>query len=173
MFFPTCDFPEVKILEDNYAVIKEELDRLHDRAFVPWPARGLHDNGWRTFIFYYASTKADHNCKVCPETTRILESLPHLSGAVFSRLAAGSHIKPHVGRPKPLYRCQLGLQIPAGDVAIRSVDAVSSWQEGKCLVFDDNLVHEAWNHTDQDRIVLIVDIPQYANQPQFKYQGEV
>jgi aspartyl/asparaginyl beta-hydroxylase (cupin superfamily) len=30
--------------------------------------------------------------------------------------------------------------------------------EGKCLVFDDYFEHEAWNHADGDRIVLIVDM---------------
>ena len=32
------------------------------------------------------------------------------------------------------------------------------WQEGKALVFDDAYEHEAWNHTESDRIVLIVDV---------------
>lgn len=31
------------------------------------------------------------------------------------------------------------------------------WLEGKCLVFDDSLEHEAWNRTAKPRIVLIVD----------------
>jgi aspartyl/asparaginyl beta-hydroxylase (cupin superfamily) len=32
------------------------------------------------------------------------------------------------------------------------------WEEGRCLVFDDYFDHEAWNHTDGDRLVLIVDL---------------
>ena len=31
------------------------------------------------------------------------------------------------------------------------------WQEGKCLVFDDSLEHEAWNLAPEPRIVLIID----------------
>ena len=32
------------------------------------------------------------------------------------------------------------------------------WEEGRCLVFDDFYEHEAWNHTNEDRLVLIVDL---------------
>ena len=31
-------------------------------------------------------------------------------------------------------------------------------RQGTCLVFDDFFEHEAWNHTDEDRVVLIVDL---------------
>jgi aspartate beta-hydroxylase len=48
--------------------------------------------------------------------------------------------------------------VPPGDCAIRVSDHTEHWQEGRCMVFDDSYEHEAWNHTDEDRIVLIVDL---------------
>ena len=30
-------------------------------------------------------------------------------------------------------------------------------KENKWIVFDDSLLHEAWNFSDQDRYVLIID----------------
>jgi beta-hydroxylase len=36
-------------------------------------------------------------------------------------------------------------------------DETRTWQEGKCMVFDDTVEHEAWNKSDQSRVVLIVD----------------
>ncbi len=55
-------------------------------------------------------------------------------------------------------RCHLGIHIPTGDCALRVGDETRSWQEGKCLVFDDSLEHESWNHTREHRIMLIVDL---------------
>jgi aspartyl/asparaginyl beta-hydroxylase (cupin superfamily) len=31
-----------------------------------------------------------------------------------------------------------------------------SWQEGKCLVFDDSFEHEVWNKSDSERVVLLI-----------------
>jgi aspartyl/asparaginyl beta-hydroxylase (cupin superfamily) len=35
---------------------------------------------------------------------------------------------------------------------------VRTWEEGKLLIFDDTIEHEAWNDSGEDRIVLIFDI---------------
>jgi beta-hydroxylase len=32
-----------------------------------------------------------------------------------------------------------------------------TWQEGKCIVFDDTTEHEAWNKGDKTRVVLLLD----------------
>lgn len=32
-----------------------------------------------------------------------------------------------------------------------------AWEEGKMLIFDDSLTHEAWNKSDRIRIVLLID----------------
>jgi aspartate beta-hydroxylase len=31
------------------------------------------------------------------------------------------------------------------------------WEEGRLLIFDDSFQHEAWNHSDAVRTVLIFD----------------
>jgi beta-hydroxylase len=47
--------------------------------------------------------------------------------------------------------------VPEGDIAIRVVDQVCHWEEGKSLIFDDAFEHEAWNHSDKVRVVLFAD----------------
>jgi beta-hydroxylase len=32
------------------------------------------------------------------------------------------------------------------------------WQEGQVSMFDDNQTHHAWNRTQENRFVLIVDV---------------
>jgi beta-hydroxylase len=57
-------------------------------------------------------------------------------------------------------RLHLGLIVPPvgpDKLGIRVHDEVCTWAEGKALVFDDAYEHEAWNHSDQTRVVLFVD----------------
>jgi aspartate beta-hydroxylase len=35
---------------------------------------------------------------------------------------------------------------------------VRTWKKGKAWVFDDSIEHEAWNDSDEIRIILIFDI---------------
>jgi hypothetical protein len=53
-------------------------------------------------------------------------------------------------------RLHLGLDVPA-ECAMRVGTETKSWQEGKCLVFDDSFEHEAWNRGDRTRTVLLCD----------------
>jgi aspartyl/asparaginyl beta-hydroxylase (cupin superfamily) len=76
----------------------------------------------------------------------------------LSRMRGGTHIAAHRGPTNLRLRCHLGIEVPSGDCAIRVGDETRHWEEGSCLVFDDSFEHEAWNHTEQDRIVLIVDL---------------
>jgi aspartyl/asparaginyl beta-hydroxylase (cupin superfamily) len=43
-------------------------------------------------------------------------------------------------------------------------------QEGKVMIFDDTIEHEAWNDSDEDRIVLIFDIwrPELSERERFE-----
>jgi aspartate beta-hydroxylase len=73
-------------------------------------------------------------------------------------MRAGTHIAAHCGPTNLRVRCHLGISVPAGDCAIRVGSETRRWAEGECLVFDDHFEHEAWNHTGQERIVLVVDL---------------
>lgn len=43
------------------------------------------------------------------------------------------------------------------DCTLRVGDETRQWREGKTLVFDDTVTHEAWNHGPSDRVVLLFD----------------
>jgi aspartyl/asparaginyl beta-hydroxylase (cupin superfamily) len=51
--------------------------------------------------------------------------------------------------------CHLGLVVTPGS-SLRVGPEVVTWQEGKCLVFDDSFEHEAWNRSDSERVVLLI-----------------
>ncbi len=87
--------------------------------------------------------------------------LPGIHGwgptVVFSMLKAGAHIVRHNGMFNTRLICHLPLIVPKG-CRFRVGDEVREWEEGKLLIFDDTIQHEAWNDGTEDRVVLIFDI---------------
>ena len=51
----------------------------------------------------------------------------------------------------------LGIDVPDG-CGLRVGGIERRWEEGRCVVFDDSFTHEAWNRSDQPRVVLVVDL---------------
>lgn len=168
-FLSSAQFDWASILEQNWSKIREELDvvlqytdelpRFQDIS----PDQGNNisqDNLWKTFFLYGYGAKMEQNCSYCPETTQIIEQIPGLKTAFFSILLPGKHIPEHRGPYKGVLRCHLALKVPlASDkCGIRVDNEVRHWTEGKTLVFDDSYPHEAWNDTDETRVVLFLDI---------------
>jgi len=76
----------------------------------------------------------------------------------FSRLRPGTHIPPHFGGSNNRITIHLPLIVP-GECSIRVGDEFHAWREGELFAFDDSFEHEAWNHADSDRVVLIFESP--------------
>ena len=157
-FFDSASFPFVATLEASAGVIRKELDQVlaSASAFSPWPERGLYGEGWEVFGLYAFGRKIRDNCDRCPRTTEAVERVPNVTTAGFSRLASGTRIRPHVGFTDKVLRCHLALIVPAG-CGLRVGDETRKWKENRCLVFDDTLEHEAWNESENDRVVLLLD----------------
>lgn len=156
MFFEPLEFEFTRALESNWLVIRQELEQLQSKHFMPWPEKYLYDEGWEVFGFYAANRRIEQNCRLCPETARLIEAIPGITTAGFSSLLSGAHIAPHVGASKAVLRCHLGLIVPE-PCRIRVGTQTNHWEEGRCLIFDDTLEHEAWNNSDRTRIVLLID----------------
>jgi aspartyl/asparaginyl beta-hydroxylase (cupin superfamily) len=76
---------------------------------------------------------------------------------MFSLLRPGARIAPHTGMFNTRLVCHLPLIVPPG-CRFRVGNEVREWEEGKLLIFDDTIEHEAWNDGGEDRVVLIFDI---------------
>ncbi|MGI8413730.1 MAG: aspartyl/asparaginyl beta-hydroxylase domain-containing protein [Solirubrobacteraceae bacterium] len=156
------DFPLAGYLESHCEEIRDEVLALEQARFHRESERIERTGDWDVAFFYERGRRCDEVCDVCPVTTRGIETLAAMrtaAGLIYvSRMRPGTHIRPHRGPTNLRLRCHLGVAVPEGDCALRVGGATRQWQEGRCLVFDDHLEHEAWNHTEQDRIVLIVDL---------------
>lgn len=160
-FHDPARLPGALALEREYTAIRAEIEALAAAEFQS-EAEGLMERGaWDVFLFYERSRKNEENCARCPAITRIIEShntVRTQAGLLYvSKLSPGTHIKPHRGPTNMRLRCHLGIDIPDGDCGLKVAGETRRWREGGCLVFDNSLEHEAWNHTSQPRIVLIID----------------
>ena len=155
-------------LEDNWQLIKQELDIIlkatnnlpsfHEISKDQYQLS--KDNQWKTYFMYGYGIKMSENCKYCPETTKIIESIPGMKTAFFSILLPGKHIPEHRGPYNGVLRYHLALKVPQEreSCKIRVGDTFSYWTEGKGILFDDSYPHEVWNFTDEVRVVLFLDI---------------
>lgn len=156
------EFPLVAYLESNFEVVRSELLAAADGRFQRESERIARTGDWDVAFLYERGRRDDAVCDACPVTVRGIESHPTIrtgAGLIYvSRLRPGTHIAAHRGPTNLRLRCHLGLSVPDGDCAIRVGDETRGWTEGRCIVFDDRFEHEAWNHADSDRLVLIVDL---------------
>lgn len=122
-------------------------------------------NSWKTIPLMSWGVKFYNHIKRFPETTKILQQIPGLVSISFNVLEAHSNIKPHYGDTNGMVRCHFGLDIPAGlpDVGFRVKQDKKDWKEGELLIFCDGYEHEAWNHSDKQRFILLFDVilPEY------------
>jgi hypothetical protein len=157
-----ADFPFVGYLESNYAAIRDEILALDGARFQRESERIERTGDWDVAFLYERGRRHDDVCALCPVTTRGVDAYPTMrtaAGLIYvSRMRGSTHIEAHRGPTNLRVRCHLALKVPDGDCAIRVGEETRAWREGECLVFDDYFEHEAWNHTDEKRVVLIVDM---------------
>ena len=170
-FYDTSQFAWVKLIEDNWQVIRDEM--LHglnpDDIAVPGynPNLVAKASSWRNICFYnYLWKKKDAFIRY-PKTAALLKQIPNLTYASLNMLAPNSEIFPHRGDTNITARCHLGIIIPAQlpDCGMKVNGVSTSWHEGKIFAFSDAHIHEVWNRTPSHRFVFVVDVvlQQYAS----------
>lgn len=129
------------------------------RHVSPDHRRIMLEDDWRTFFLWGYGYRVDENCRRCPNTAALVDTIPRLNSAFFSILMPGSHIASHRGPTKALLTCHLGLMVPNDSGCRMQLDgAEARWREGEWLVFDDTYRHEVWNDTSEPRVVLLVQV---------------
>ncbi len=167
-FLDAHQFPWVRRLELDWRAIREELDgllktpeRIPNFQDISRDQTNItRDDKWRSYFLYGYGYKMENNCHACPKTTAIIENIPGMFTAFFSVLAPGKHIPRHRGPYKGLLRCHLALMVPepSRECFIEVDKETATWEEGKCLVFDDTYKHRVENNTEGVRVVLFLDI---------------
>jgi aspartate beta-hydroxylase len=175
-FYDRSMFPWFAELEAATDTIRGELEGALAAAkedFAPYIAypKGVpvnqwgelnHSKRWSSFFLWKDGARQDGACKLCPKTAALLDSLPmsdlpgYAPTAMFSALDANTRIPPHTGSTNVRLLCHLPLILP-GPARFRVGGETRDWKMGEAWVFDDTIEHEAWNGSDQTRVVLIFD----------------
>ena len=163
MFIEASQFPFLAPLQRDWQQIRDELLALRDSYFVQWPERNIYTGRWTVFGLYKFGDKIAPLCALCPHTTQLIEAVPGMVTAGFSSLAPGAYIAPHIGYTNKVLRYHLGL-VTAENCAIRVGTETRSWTPGSCFVFDDTTEHEAWNRSENTRVVLLLDFKRDADE---------
>jgi hypothetical protein len=177
-FFEREEFDWVPALEAATPLIRAELNALLESGdpspFRPYvedeanrPVRdfaGLNNDPRWSALYLWRDGKLNES--IASRFPRTLEALSHVPlsdigqrtpAALFSRLEPGAHIPPHHGMLNCRLICHLPIIVPAG-CWLRVGNETREWEEGKLLLFDDSIQHEARNPTGELRIVLLFDI---------------
>jgi beta-hydroxylase len=174
-FFAPSEFTWIPRIEAGSTAIRDELRALlRERGRIPslqevssGEAMLTQDDRWKTYWLYAYGRKIADNCRRCPETTRLIETIPGMKTAFFSILAPRKHIPEHRGPYTGVLRYHLALVVPRRKEAcrIRVGSEVAHWDEGRSVVFDDGYPHEVWNDTDEERVVLFLDFARPLPRP--------
>ncbi len=175
-FYRTQQFEWAERIEAATDDICRELSQLieSNAQFVPYirseeqgPAGHvnplLDKSDWSAFFLIKDGQVVEENAKRCPRTMQALKDvpIPQIKGrapmVLFSLLKPGTTIAPHHGFLNTRLICHLPLVVPA-NCGLRVGNEVHHWQKGKLVAFDDSIEHEAWNKSNQNRVVLIFDI---------------
>lgn len=122
-----------------------------------------HSRAWTSFHLFKGGEPIPENIERCPKTAEALKLIDsvHLAGtcpnAMFSVLAPKAHIPPHHGESNARLVAHLPLVVPEGCLFRVGYDN-RRWTEGEVIVFDDTIEHEAWNESDEIRVVMIFDV---------------
>jgi beta-hydroxylase len=165
------DFPELKEIQDNWEVIRDEVMALHEQDLIQGTkkegADSSYDLGFRTFYKYgwskfyvtWYGTELESAQKYCPKTLELIKKVPSINGAMFSHLPPGSKLTRHLDPTACSLRYHLGLTTPNDDKAFINIDGTSySWRDGDALLFDETYLHYAINETDKNRLILMLEV---------------
>lgn len=177
-FFDPREFDWVPKLEANADRIRDELcEVMRDHAaFRPYvegnpnlPGDGHDQNGmlnnpdWGAFYLWKNGALVEENAARCPSSVKAMSSVPltcipnRSPSVLFSLLRPGAHIPPHNGLINTRLIAHLPLIVP-GKCRLRVGNETREWVRGKVWLFDDTIEHEAWNDSNETRVILLFEV---------------
>ena len=176
-FYNRGDFAFLDELESKTDIIRAELQAAIESDsgnFKPYIAYNKgdpvnqwselnHSDRWSAYHLWLGGKPIEENLKRCPETAKALESvsLAGIDGlcpnVFFSALQPHTHIPAHNGESNARLIAHLPLIVP-DHCRFRVGFEVREWKVGEVMIFDDTIEHEAFNDSDELRVVLIFDL---------------
>lgn len=122
-----------------------------------------HNPDWSAYHLIEGGVVNEEARTLCPKTLAAMTDVPQpvLQGRspvlMFSILKPHTHIPPHTGASNARLLCHLPLIVPP-QCKYRVGGSHRQWRVGEAFIFDDTIEHEAYNDSDEIRVVLIFDV---------------
>ena len=173
--WPEPELPWVGDLEAAVPAIRKEVLRylalrqppetdelIGARSVVDDPYRAVPSGrgSWRILLLQSFGRPVAGVADQFPDTLAAVGRSPLVGNIGFTCLDPGSRIEPHRDLNRGVLRLQLPILLPAdaercwlllGGTRVR-------WEEGRCVLFDQCVTHEAVNDTDEPRVVLTAEV---------------
>ncbi|MEE4250673.1 MAG: aspartyl/asparaginyl beta-hydroxylase domain-containing protein [Alcanivoracaceae bacterium] len=157
-------FPELKILEDNWEVIRDEALALYGQGHIAvkddLPASSFYkDNRWKSFYLKIYNNDIPSAYQLAPKTRALIDQVPGMNIALFAVLMPGKRLNKHHDPFAYTVRYSLGLSTPNDKACGLMINGDHyTWKDGESIIFDETYLHSAYNDTDKPRIILMTDI---------------
>ena len=150
------------LLSDARGDFSPYLTHASDEPLNQW--RELNNSRrWSALFLFKDGERYEANIARCPKTIAALEAAPAVTiprrgpTSLFSLLEPKTRIPPHTGTTNIRLTVHIPLIVPP-NCGFRVGTQVREWHPGTALIFDDTIEHEAWNDSEEDRVILIFDI---------------
>lgn len=157
------DYAWTQQFREHWVEIRDEFRRYAERHRIPAykdinECASMRTEGWKALFLRIFDTDTEMMAEF-PVTRRLINACP-CTTAYFSKLEPGTRIPPHYGIYKGVIRYHLGISIPTDwEQCFLKIDGqILNWREGHDLMFDDLFEHSVENNTDEERVILFLDI---------------
>ncbi|RUL75394.1 aspartyl/asparaginyl beta-hydroxylase domain-containing protein [Dyella choica] len=166
-------FPAASRFGDAWQAIRDEalavatqmqaIPRFHEVMPAQTSISANDGKDWRVYLLKVYGTGIARHLAACPTLAQLIASTPDVLSATLSFLAPRKHIPQHRGPFRGVLRFQLGLSVPVDGqgrpAAVLSLDGHEHRiGQGEYLLWDDTYPHEVFNHSDEPRIALLLDV---------------
>jgi aspartyl/asparaginyl beta-hydroxylase (cupin superfamily) len=124
---------------------------------------------WKIYGLILEKKPIIENINNCISTFNLIKDIPGLINAGFSCLESHSSTPYHSDKDNRFYRIHIPLIIPNDssktwmDIYDNSNNKIQLFWNTDYFVFDDTCYHQAFNNTDFNRIILLLDIERKYN----------
>jgi aspartyl/asparaginyl beta-hydroxylase (cupin superfamily) len=162
-FANPADFTWSEDFEKHWQGIKSELLNYlenHQAKTYFREDMATQPNAYQTFSLRWWDIEFPKNQRHFPLTTSLLKKFPEITTLSFNFLKPGATILPHCGDTNAIWRCHFGIDVPGKlpECGFRVLEEKRSWENGKWLIFLDAYQHEAFNHTNKLRMIMLMDV---------------
>lgn len=154
----------VKVNNEYSKIIRDEFADVNGESI-------FNDIKLKKNIKFMHIIKNNKPLKIAAKFPKLLEAVKNvrkLKNVSFSLLPANTTRHMHDIHNKDLFRAHIPIKLPNNrdECGICVEKECRTWNYGDFLLLNENLMHQVWNKSETDRIILLIDVQKVdINQP--------